>query len=188
MLTAGQTDLFKPTDKIQPDIDYVDDFLDHPDGWFEFFQKNIQWNEQFQSRKTAMFGVSYGYKGNRYRYRPLPKFLIPIAKRIEAQFGYLPNSCLINSYPSGDHYISYHTDRDMEMNEHTGVSIVSFGAVREMGFRRLNDPGIQCFYALQPGSALYMDDAVQRDWQHGIPKQSGKGHRISLSFRSLIVR
>ena len=33
MLTAGQTDLFKPTDKIQPDIDYVDDFLDHPDGW-----------------------------------------------------------------------------------------------------------------------------------------------------------
>ena len=107
---------------------------------------------------------------------------------IQSRFGYRPNSCLINNYPNGDHYISYHSDRDMEMNEHTGVTILSLGTVREMAFRNMADPSVKHYYALQPGSAIYMDDIVQTEWQHGIPKTTTSGTRISLSFRSLIVK
>ena len=135
-----------------------------------------------------MFGVSYGYDGNHYRFNTLPDFLDDICDRIEETFLYRPNSALVNAYPDGDHYISYHSDRNMEMNQHTGVTILSLGAVREMAFRHIKNPGIKCFYALQPGSALYMDDEVQTEWQHGIPKTRLAGFRISISFRSLVVR
>ncbi|NKB62214.1 MAG: alpha-ketoglutarate-dependent dioxygenase AlkB [Gammaproteobacteria bacterium] len=188
MIHSTQLDLFKSPKPIAPSITYVDRFLQEHKEFFDFLKANIRWNHQFQSRKTATFGVSYGYNGKHYQFRTLPEFLDPLCDQIEEHFAYRPNSCLINNYPDGNHYISYHSDGDMEMNKHTGVSIVSLGIAREMAFRNISDPSIKCYYPLQPGSAIYMDDAVQTDWQHGIPKTKALGHRISLSFRSLIVR
>ena len=36
------------------------------------------------------------------------------------------------------------------------------------------------------GALLYMDDVVQENWLHAIPKQKGVGPRISLTFRHII--
>ncbi|NKB77295.1 MAG: alpha-ketoglutarate-dependent dioxygenase AlkB [Gammaproteobacteria bacterium] len=188
MLHSHQLDLFKSLEPIKPSVTYVDHFLPDHDELFCYLSANIHWNAKFKSRKTAMFGVSYGSDGKNYQYNTLPDFLTPLCNRIKERFGYRPNSCLINNYPDGNHYISYHSDQDMDMNKHTGVTIVSLGVVREMAFRNTADPTLKCYYALQPGSGMYMDDAVQLDWQHGIPKTKTAGHRISLSFRSLVVK
>ena len=71
------------------------------------------------------------------------------------------------------------------MKDHTGVAIFSLGAVREMVLRKIDNSQLRFAYALEPGSAFYMSDQIQSEWQHGIPKQRGCGPRISLSFRSL---
>ena len=188
MLQSSQLDLFRIDEPIAPEINHVDYFWAEHRDLFQFLLTNIQWDHKFQSRKTAMFGVSYGDDGDKYTFNHLPDFLIPLRDKIHECFGYQPNSCLINNYPSGGHYISYHSDKNMEMNQHTGVAIVSLGTMREMAFRKIQDPNVKCYYALQPGSALYMDDKVQASWQHGVPKTQRNGHRISLSFRSLVVQ
>ena len=199
MVMAGQTDLFHcvsssqkgadPTPaNIAPDIEYKHDFLEDHEALFHYLLHNLNWNTQFKSRETAMFGVSYGYDGQHYRYAKLPDFLSPLADNIKATFGYLPNSALVNHYPNGDHYISYHSDKNMEMNQHTGVAIVSLGSIREMAFRNIQYPHIKSYFALQPGSAMYMDDVVQQVWQHGILKTQSAKARISISFRSLVIR
>lgn len=38
---------------------------------------------------------------------------------------------------------------------------------------------------LVPGSMLYMDDAVQKDWLHAIRRHKGAGPRISLTWRAI---
>ena len=199
MVMARQTDLFHSISSrreeadsalggIAPDIEYRYNFLEDHEALFHYLLHNLNWNTQFKSRKTAMFGVSYGYDGQHYRYAELPEFLTPLADNINSTFGYLPNSALVNHYPDGDHYISYHSDKNMEMNQHTGVTIVSLGSVREMAFRNIQYPHIKSYFALQPGSAMYMDDVVQQVWQHGILKTQSAGARISISFRSLVIR
>ena len=115
----------------------------------------------------------------------MPAFLAPLCESIERAFGFYPNNCLVNSYPTGNHYISFHSDQNMEMKDQTGVAIVSLGAVREITFRKIEDHREKHYYVLQPGSAMFMTDNMQTEWQHGILKQSGAGHRISLSFRAL---
>ena len=170
----------------QPEIHYITDLVENHQEWFEYLKNNMQWNKQFQSRHTITFGASYHYQQKTRRDRPMPEFLGPLCKNIETAFHFLPNNCLINSYPTGNHYISFHSDQDMEMKDRTGVVIISLGAMREMAFRNITNPAIKHYYPLAPGSAIFMTDQMQLEWQHGIPRQQDAGHRISLSFRSLI--
>ncbi|MEM7196447.1 MAG: alpha-ketoglutarate-dependent dioxygenase AlkB [Pseudomonadota bacterium] len=170
----------------EPEVSYVTEFLPSPGKWLGFICRNASWNEQFHSRKTMTFGRSYSYPSGTQRNTELPKWLLPIAQAIDSRFGYFPNNCLINYYPNGDHYISFHADQLSEMQAQTGVTIVSLGAVRNMTLRNTAQPEIRHHYPLQAGSAFYMPDEVQNDWQHGILKQAGADARISLSFRKLI--
>ena len=129
--------------------------------------------------------MAYNYREGTRRDRPMARFLLPLCEIVSARFGYFPNNCLVNYYPDGNHYISFHSDQDMEMKNRTGVTIVSLGSVRTMTLRRIDDPAIRRYYPLQPGSAFFMEDDVQKEWQHGVLKKAGAGSRISLSFRCL---
>ena len=183
-----QTDLFSQLDAecpIPPDIRYVPYLIPDHVRYFNYLVDNTQWNSQFKSRQTVTFGESYHYRHKTRKSRPLPAFLDVFCRAVLKNFGYLPNNCLVNYYPDGDHYISFHSDQDMEMKDHTGVAIFSLGAVREMVLRKIGNTQLQYANALEPGSAFYMSDQLQSEWQHGIPRQRGRGPRISLSFRSL---
>ena len=171
----------------EPDLTYVSEFVKNQEHWFEKLRSNLDWNNQYQSRKYHSFGVRYNSQSGENHVGVLPKFLTPVCDRIEQVFGYYPNNCLANYYPDGDHYISFHSDQDMDMTEHSGVTIVSLGAVRNMVLRRIDSHQSRFYYPLEPGSAFYMRDRIQKDWQHGVLKQAGAGPRISLSFRRLQV-
>lgn len=183
-----QSDLFSDDDSLLatlPDVAYQPDLVTEPEHWFFDLQSNLDWNPRYQSRLTASFGVGYrDDRGSRID-RDLPDFLMPLIARVSNRFGYVPNNCLVNFYPDGDHYISFHSDHDTDMAVGSGVTILSLGAVREMVLRRIDDQRDRYYYPLQPGSALFMSDASQKIWQHGIPRQRGCGPRISLSFRRI---
>ena len=185
-----QTGLFddpSDTELNEPAITYLDGFINNHQELFAAFEANLKWNCQFQSRKTVTFGISYNYRSGRVKSKPMPDFLEPIIQRIQEQLAYRPNNCLVNYYPTGDNYISFHSDQDQEMKADTGVAILSLGSVRTMTLRSVTNKKIQYHYPLQPGSAFFMEDRIQSHWQHGILREPGAGPRISMSFRSLIT-
>lgn len=187
MTQPVQTSLLEDSASVPaPEVAYIPVFTDHHEIWFDRLARLKQWDSRFKSRKTCTFGVSYNYRRGIKKVRDMPGFLGPVCERIEDTFGYRPNNCVANYYPSGEHYISPHSDQDMEMKARSGVTIVSLGAVRTMVLRNTEDRRIRFHYALQPGSAFFMADAIQGDWQHGIPREAGAGARISLSFRALL--
>jgi alkylated DNA repair dioxygenase AlkB len=169
----------------EPEICYVPEFVENHRIWFERLQSRLNWNRQYKLRKTATFGVSYNYRKGTKRAGKMPGFLEPVCEKIRIVFGYMPNNCLANYYPDGDHYISFHSDQDMEMKAQSGVTIISLGAIRNMVLRNINVQQQKYYYPLQPGSAFFMADSLQKEWQHGVLKEAGAGARISLSFRSL---
>lgn len=185
MFHANQSSLFdsQPTDA--PDITYLRDWYRDHQSLFLYMQQNLQWNRRFRSRSTVTFGLSYTARGGLRFKRPIAEFLNPLISQIKRDFAFEPNNCLVNYYPTGQHYISFHSDQDMEMMAHSGVAIVSFGATRHMILRKIADHRLRYCYPLPPGSIFYMRDAVQKTWQHGILTEKECGPRISLSFRAL---
>ncbi|MGI9319024.1 MAG: alpha-ketoglutarate-dependent dioxygenase AlkB [bacterium] len=189
MLNLQQTDLFTTLREglpEAPDIQYISSAILEYDNYFNYLRDNLSWDSTFKSRQTATFGASYNYRSGVQKSGPMPHFLKTFCCVIEQNFAFHPNNCLANYYPDGNHYISFHSDQDLEMKNQTGVAIVSLGAVREMVLRHIGNPKIRYVYPLEPGSVFFMTDRLQTIWQHGIPKQSGRGPRISLSFRSLL--
>jgi len=168
-----------------PEILYLGNWFADHEGLFSELKSTLHWNKKFRSRFTVSFGLSYTKSSGLQQKRPFPVSFEKITQKIEQELGYSPNNCLANYYPTGHHYINFHSDQDMEMQAHSGVCIVSLGTTRHMQLRKIDDHRISYAYPLAPGSLFYMTDQLQKDWQHGIPTESGSGERISLSFRAL---
>ncbi len=168
-----------------PDIGFVAGLFSDHVALFQHLHAHVDWKTVYGTRATITWGESYSYHQERRQRYPWPEFLNSPAKAIRSAFGYLPNNCVANYYPNGSHTIGFHSDQGMEMQEDTGVAILSLGAIRHMVLRRINEPKVRYHYALTPGSGLYMDNAFQADWEHGILKERDCGPRISLSFRRI---
>lgn len=189
MAFQTQTSLFSREEEYpdtEPVVKYMPEFLEHHQDLFNYLQTTMSWNSRFKSRKTVTFGVAYNYKSGIKKVRDMPPFLDSICEQIRQRFKYTPNNCLVNYYPDGNHYISFHSDQDTEMKAQTGVCIISLGSLRNMAMRNIKNPRLRFYYPLQPGSVFFMEDAIQLEWQHGILREDAAGPRISLSFRSLI--
>ncbi|MAT15593.1 MAG: alpha-ketoglutarate-dependent dioxygenase AlkB [Planctomyces sp.] len=170
----------------EPDIKLINGFLEDPDHLFRELRFTVNWDERMRARKTASFGVSYDYSGLTYPESPIPEYLQPVCDQIESTIGFAPNNCLLNYYPDGESSMGYHSDSSEELLEGTGVAIVSLGSGRHIWFRSKADKEQQYKYLLTSGSLLYMDQALQEDWLHAIPKEPDVGERISMTFRHII--
>ncbi len=168
-----------------PEVEYESHWYPAHDELFHIMRDTLTWNTKLRSRATVSFGVSYTKRSGLSHRRPFPDYLQEIAALVKDRFGYTPNNCLANYYPTGEHYISFHSDQDMEMKTHSGVAIVSLGTTRLMELRKIDNHQIRYAYPLEPGSVFYMEDILQKEWQHGIMQQRESGARISLSFRAL---
>ncbi|MBI1773605.1 MAG: alpha-ketoglutarate-dependent dioxygenase AlkB, partial [Burkholderiales bacterium] len=65
---------------------------------------------------------------------------------------------------------------------------ISLGSLRHIAYRSKQDKSQEFLYPLQPGSLLYMSADIQGDWLHAIPKETGAGERISVTFRKMLVK
>jgi alkylated DNA repair dioxygenase AlkB len=169
-----------------PTIRLVEGFVTDPDQLLTEIRHEVVWDERMKSRKTASFGVSYDYSGMTYAEQPMPGCLQVLCGKIQNLLGFLPNNCLLNAYHDGQSTMGYHSDSTEQLLANTGVAIISLGAERYISYRSKADKNHRVRYLLKHGGLLYMDDQVQRDWMHAIPKSSASGERISLTFRHII--
>jgi alkylated DNA repair dioxygenase AlkB len=169
----------------KPDLYLNPRFIDDPDDLLEWLHTGVTWDERMKARKTASFGVAYNYSQIAYAEQPMPPQLALLGKLVSDELGFLPNNCLINCYPNGESSMGFHSDSTGELEPGTGVAIVSVGAVRSIVYRNKQDRSTQFDYPLEHGSLLYMNQQVQDEWLHAIPKSDAIGERISLTFRSM---
>ncbi|MCW8880438.1 MAG: alpha-ketoglutarate-dependent dioxygenase AlkB [Kangiellaceae bacterium] len=169
-----------------PELIIKECFVDTPNELFSYIRNNVEWDERMKARKTASFGVSYDYSGITYPQTKMFPALDSICKKIEVEIGFLPNNCLINYYRDGNSKMGYHSDSSEELRPGTGVAIISLGAERHISYRSKNNKEHKVKYLLKNGALLYMDNKVQDEWTHAIPKTSDTGERISLTFRHIL--
>ena len=146
---------------------------------------SVEWDESMSARKTASFGNPYDYSQMSYDTVEFLPALNPVADRLEERLGFRPNNCLLNLYEDGNNTMGFHSDETDNLEANTGVAIISLGSARNITFRSKVNLDNRHAFTLEPGSLLYMDQAVQDDWMHAIRKQAGAGSRISLTWRAI---
>jgi alkylated DNA repair dioxygenase AlkB len=161
----------------------IDNHIDYTDTLFNNLL-NLDYDKSMKARWTASFGKSYDYSGKTYPYVPMPDFLNDLIPGIINNVGFTPNNCLINLYHDGSSSMGYHSDNTDILSSGTGVVIISVGSNRTLRFKNKIDKNI-IDYDLNNGSLFYMNDLVQLDWLHSIPKSDAVGPRISLTFRDI---
>ena len=168
-----------------PDLHIDEHFLPDSSTLFQWLTANVSWDERMAARRTASFGKPYNYSQLAYAEQPLPAVLATVVDLLTARLSVTFNNCLLNYYETGEHTMGFHADDTAGLLPGTGVAIVSLGSVRQITFRSSGDRAVEVSYSLLPGSLLYMDDAVQREWQHAIRRETGAGPRISLTWRAV---
>lgn len=165
---------------------HIEHFIKNAEGLFEFLITNVHWDERMAARKTASFGKAYNYSQIQYPCQTFPHELEEIIIKLESVIGFKPNNCLINYYLNGKSKMGYHSDQTDILEDNTGIAIVSVGEARTLKFRNIEHPTEILSYELASGSLIYMTQAIQKVWQHAIPKSDTENGRISLTFRSII--
>lgn len=168
-------------------IIYIEDFIDNPDLLYNTLEKEVLWDERMKSRKTASFGVAYNYSQISYPFQNFHPSLLAIIDKIDKEFKFKPNNCLINFYNDGNSTMGYHSDQTDILSDNTGIAIVSIGDNRILKFRNIKNKELKIDKKLEIGSLFYMSQEVQKNWQHSLPKSDSDKGRMSLTFRKLKI-
>jgi alkylated DNA repair dioxygenase AlkB len=168
---------------MRPNITLIPNF--NSGELFDFIINNCDFDRTMKSRWTTSFGKSYDYNGMTYPAIPFPDNFTELLNSINDTIGFLPNNCLINLYHDGNSSMGYHSDNTDILTTGTGVVIISLGSDRILRFKNKLDPNIIVDYTLSNGSLFYMNDEVQNDWLHSIPKSDTTSPRLSLTFRNI---
>tara|TARA_R110002096_G_scaffold40913_7_gene111075 strand:- start:233 stop:1099 length:867 start_codon:yes stop_codon:yes gene_type:complete len=92
------------------------------------------------------------------------------------------NTCFINWYEDGNHYIGHHSDDEKELVENSNIYCFSFGAERDFILKhKQTKQNIKI--NLQNNSLIIMGDC-QKTHTHSLPiRKKVKDKRISITFR-----
>jgi len=167
-----------------PDLIIDQDFYPQHSGLFAELMASVMWDESMKARKTACFGKPYDYSQMSYGATEMPTCLVDLVECLKLRLNILFNNCLLNLYETGQNTMGFHSDEIHNLIPGTGVAIISLGSERIITFRSRDQSRLVDF-KLMPGSLLYMDGDVQRDWMHAIRKQATAGPRISLTWRAI---
>jgi alkylated DNA repair dioxygenase AlkB len=157
-------------------------FVKDPESLFEDCTRLIPWDRSIPGRPFASFGVPYSDSEDRTTI-PFGEMLEPLRSGIQTQLGFLPNSCSCHWYLRGDSFMGFHSDNVEDIDEATGVAIVSLGDERTLRFRSKENRLVTHDFRLASGSLFFMNRELQNSWMHGVPKQAVSGQRVSLVFR-----
>ncbi|KAF8785227.1 DNA oxidative demethylase ALKBH2 like protein [Argiope bruennichi] len=150
-------------------------------------------------RKQVAFGddgLSYKFSGNCLPSKPWETcpIIFELKKCVESVVGYSFNFVLVNRYKDGSDHMGEHRDDEKELDPHTPIASLSFGAVREFIFRHMDTRGKNAKSNIQkkkidlhPGSLLLMEFPTNRFWYHSLPSRKNVfGVRVNLTFRKMI--
>lgn len=141
-------------------------------------------------RKVAWVANSncpYTYSGIKKTPQPWTPELLLIKAQAEELAQAEFNSCLLNLYHDGQDGMGWHSDNEKELDRHSPIASLSFGAQRKFAFRHKKDKQT-IGLTLENGSALIMYSPTQEYWQHALLKtQTVSDIRINLTFRKIIA-
>jgi alkylated DNA repair dioxygenase AlkB len=131
-------------------------------------------------------GTDYTYSGLHLKPEPwvYPLTLLRLRAQAAAQTPF--NAVLVNFYRNGDDSIAWHSDSEREFGPSPTIASLSLGATRDFVLRDNSNKENKVTIPLSSGSLLLMAGETQEAWQHSVPKRSGVGPRINLTFRNVI--
>lgn len=136
-------------------ITHLETFIHEPERLYHCLMHSVDWDERMATRKTVSYGQAYNYSQMTYPYRPFLPELQALHDPLKAVTGFEPNNCLVNYYPDGHSKMGYHSDRTDNLENGTGIAIISLGTIRTLRFRNMADPTMFMNYDLKPGSLIY---------------------------------
>jgi alkylated DNA repair dioxygenase AlkB len=151
------------------------------------------WGKTYEQPRLIAW---YGDPGRRYSYSgiemtPLPwtKLLLDIRTKIQSVSNASFNSVLLNYYRDNRDSMGFHSDDEPELGARPVIASLSVGAERMFVLKHKWKKGTKSVrLRLGSSSVLLMEGDTQRNWQHGIPKESRKcGPRINLTFRQILM-
>ena len=139
----------------------------------------------------------YGDAGQRYSYsgialEPLPwtETLARVRAVVQDLAHERFNSVLLNYYRDHRDSMGFHSDDEKELGPTPVIASVSLGATRTFVLKHKARPELNPVRLKLPsGSLLLMKGLTQKNWKHGINKQSRPcGPRVNLTFRRIVAR
>ncbi|MES2878506.1 MAG: alpha-ketoglutarate-dependent dioxygenase AlkB [Pseudomonadota bacterium] len=154
-------------------------------------EKVTVWGKKFdQPRLIAWYGdegKSYTYSGIHMDPNPWTSDLLDIKLAIEALVGVVFNSALLNYYRDERDSMGFHSDDEKELGPQPIIASLSLGEERTFVFKHKRLEGVKPKkIKLASGSLLVMKGDTQKNWKHGIEKESEPcGPRVNLTFRRI---
>jgi alkylated DNA repair dioxygenase AlkB len=143
-----------------------------------------------QPRLIAWYGdpgASYTYSGVRHEPLPWTNLLLEIKASVERATSAAFNSVLLNYYRHERDSMGLHSDDEPELGPEPIIASLSLGEVRTFVMRHKKRKDLAPMrLPLASGSLLLMRGTTQRNWRHGLDKQSTPcGPRVNLTFRRI---
>jgi alkylated DNA repair dioxygenase AlkB len=171
---------------------YYDKFI------FGMMSVDILWNQipwvRFGPRNECWmndFGLDYTYgtenTGRTYSANPMSPFVKSVLETVNILCESDLDVCFINGYQDARDGLGWHSDDSPEVSNDHPIAVVSFGAEREIWWRKIGEKGEvppENRQLLANRSLFIMPAGFQTWGQHRIPKHPEEcGPRISLTFR-----
>ena len=137
-------------------------------------------------RLNSWYGErAYRYSGASFPARSFPAELEALRQEVVQRTGYCFNAALVNLYRTGQDSVAWHSDDEPELGRDPVIASFSLGATRR--FRIRHKKTRQTLeLSLRSGMLLVMADAMQRHWQHCVPKEAGvSDERLNITLRYL---
>lgn len=156
------------------------------DNYFKILQNITPWQQRkremynktvFDPRLTAYYGGVNGHE-----WTPI---LFEIKEEIEKICDISFDRVLLNFYRDGKDSVAWHSDTLPVDGKHHHIASVTFGDTRIFKVRHKFRKDIpQLDIPLTHGSFLLMDESMQDNYEHHVPKTARLvGPRINLTFR-----
>jgi alkylated DNA repair dioxygenase AlkB len=151
----------------------------------------VVWGKRhIQPRLVAWFGdegCSYSY--SKIRMQPLrwTDALSALRAEVERTTGAEFNSVLLNYYRNQHDSMGFHSDDEPELGPQPVIASVSLGERRTLVLKHKTRKELKRVkLPLESGSLLLMKGDTQRNWKHGVDKESRPcGPRVNLTFRRI---
>lgn len=152
----------------------------------------LVWGKRhLQPRLTAWYGDpgrSYTYSGTVMFPLPWTNLLLSLRQSLENLIDIKFNSVLLNLYRDNNDRMGFHSDNEPSLGPDPTIASLSYGATRTLLFKHKHKKDLpQKSIKLTSGSVLLMRGSTQRNWNHGINRETQKcGPRINLTFRNIL--
>jgi alkylated DNA repair dioxygenase AlkB len=154
----------------------------------------VVWGKKYlQPRLIAWYvdtGQSYNYSGIRLDPQPWTDRLSSIRDEVERTTDAKFNGVLLNYYRNQNDSMGFHSDDEPELGPGPVIASVSFGERRTLIMKHKTRKDLKPVrLPLESGSLLLMKGDTQRNWKHGIDKETHPcGPRVNLTFRRIYPR